>query len=378
MTSSSSAAPSPFTAITDPREASKVLHPLETVLTIAICSIMAGGDGWEDMEHFGHCKQKVLSRFIDLSAGVPKHDVYRRLLCRIDPEAFRSAFLVWVRSKIGTLLMKHVAIDGKTLRGSGNTMTGENPLHMVSAWASEHRMVIGQVVTLEKSNEITAIPLLLRSIPLVGTLITTDAMGCQWAIADQICDGKGDYCFCLKGNQSGLHDDIREMYEEARAHGFAALPHDVLTTKEKNRGRHETRTVRVVTDVSWLVERHPKWAHIRSYCIVERIRQCPGDKDPHREIHFYISSTTGSAEYFGTIIRNHWHIENTLHWTLDMTFNEDASQINDRRGAENIAILRHLALSILKRDTTQKASIKKKRKMAGWSDDVLINFLAQI
>ena len=380
MNTSNSLNPSPFATIPDPREARKILYPLENVLTITICAVMAGAEGWEEIEYFGHCKQAVLSQFLDLSAGIPKHDVYRRLLCRIDPVAFKSAFVEWARSRIGRRLINHIAIDGKTLRHSGVPSRDLKPLHMVSAWASEERLVLGQTTTEAKSNEITAIPDLLEHLPLNGATVTIDAMGCQRAIAEQILARGGQYLFCLKGNQSSLHDDLRSYYLDARERGFTDMPHDALTKREKNRNRYETRTIRRLKDCAWLAQAHPGWPSLRSVYIMERIRRMPDDDDPHREVHYYISSLDPMTplEDVMRLIRNHWHVENSLHWTLDVVFREDECPINDRWGAENLATLRHLALSILKSDTTRKTSVKRKRKLVGWEDQALIDFMAQI
>lgn len=371
---------SPFCAIPDPRESRKVIYPLENILTIIICAVMAGAEGWEEIEYFGRCKREVLGRFLDLSAGIPKHDVYRRLLCRIDPTAFKEAFVAWARSRIGQRLVSHIAIDGKTLRHSGEARQELKPLHMVSAWASEERLVLGQCTTDEKSNEITAIPRLLENLPLRGATVTIDAMGCQRAIAERILAGNGTYLFCLKGNQGSLHDDLRTYYLDAREHGFVDMPHQALTTREKNRGRWETRTLRRLDDAQWLAERHPDWPQLRSVYIMERMRQEPGDDAPHHEVHFSISSAEATVPLEETmrLIRNHWHVENSLHWILDVVFREDDCPISDRWGAENLATLRHLALSILKSDTTRKTSVKRKRKLVGWDDQALLDFIAQI
>lgn len=371
---------SPFTAIPDPREARKVVYPLENILTITICAVMAGAEGWEEIEYFGRCKQDVLGQFLDLSAGIPKHDVYRRLLCRIDPVVFKSAFVAWARSRVGERLVKHIAIDGKTLRHSGSASQDLKPLHMVSAWASEERLVLSQTTTAEKSNEITAIPLILEHLPLTGATVTIDAMGCQRTIAEQIRSKGGHYLFCLKGNQSSLHADLKSYYLDARERGFADMAHEAHTTREKNRNRHETRTLRRLTDCTWLSLRHPDWPDLRSVYIMERIRRIPAEDEPHREVHFYISSMDASAPLAEVMhtIRSHWHVENSLHWTLDVVFREDDCPINDRWGAENLATLRHLALSILKSDTTRKTSVKRKRKLVGWDDRALIDFMAQI
>ena len=369
---------SPFTMITDTRDAQKVIYPLENILTIAVCSVLAGAEGWEDMESFGRSKQSVLGRFLDLSAGVPKHDVYRRVLNTIPPSVFNEVFIAWTRSRLGSALLGHIAIDGKSVRGSGNTALEQSPLHMVSAWACEHSMVFAQITTDEKSNEITAIPKLLHCLPLKGSLVSTDAMGCQYKIANTIRAGGGSYLFGLKGNQAGLYDDVDTYVCDARQYDFSTLPHAHATTHEKNRGRIETRTARVITDINWLRERHKNWPHIQSLIVIERTRQSPSDTAPQQEVHYYISDRHATPESWLRSIRNHWQVENTLHWTLDVSFAEDACQIHNPIGAENLAILRHLALNILKRDTTRKASIKRKKKLAGWDDEALIDFLKQL
>lgn len=378
MTNNTNVLNSAFYSLPDPRDSRRVTYPLENILTIAICATMAGSEGWEDFERFGEAKRGVFATFLDMSAGVPKHDVYRRVFNALDPSTFQEVFLKWTRSILAKKLLGQIAIDGKCMRGSGDTDSGQSPLHMVSAWACDHSMIFSQVVTDEKSNEITAIPELLKTIPLKDTLVSIDAMGCQYAIAEDIIDGEGHYIFSLKGNQGTLHKDIKSYIEDARSDGFSSLPHDSATTREKNRGRQETRTVRIFTDIEWLRERHENWQHIQSAIVIERIRQTKNDSNPHRESFYYISNKIMDADKWLVAIRNHWQVENSLHWVLDVTFSEDSSQVHNRNGAENLSILRRIALNILKKDTTHKVSIRAKRKITGWSDKAMIDFLKQM
>lgn len=378
MTNNTNVIPSPLLSLPDPRDPRRITHPLENILTIAVCAAMAGAEGWEDFESFGKAKRGLFSQFLDLRAGIPGHDVYRRVFNKIKPSAFRGAFLAWTTSILGKRLLGQIAIDGKCVRGSGNKEDDRSPLHMVSAWACEHNMVFAQVPTREKSNEITAIPELLKVLPLTGSLVSIDAMGCQFEIANQIIASGGSFLFALKGNQGSLHQDIRELIEDARSRDFCDLAHDYSCTDEKNRGRQETRTVRTFTDVTWLNERHKNWPHIQSIIVIDRIRKKKGDAHPHRETFYYISDKKTSARQWLTHIRDHWQVENSQHWILDVVFSEDDCQINDPIGAENFALLRHVALNVLKKDTTKKASIRKKRKIAGWDDSALIDFLKQV
>lgn len=365
-----------FGNIPDPRDPRRITYPLENILTIAVCAVIAGCDGWEEFEDFGEAKEEIFSSFLDMSAGPPKHDVYRRVFNGIHPESFQNIFLTWTKSILGEKLMGQVAIDGKCMRGSGNKIDERSPLHMVSAWACDHSIVFSQRTIDEKSNEITAIPKILDGIPLVNTLVSIDAMGCQYEIAEKIIAGDGSYLFSLKGNQGNLHKDIREYVEDARTRDYTDMPHESATTEEKNRGRKEVRTVRVLSDIEWLEGRHKNWGHIQTVLMIERTRGTSSNSE--QEIFYYISNKKMTPQEWLVAIRKHWQVENNLHWVLDVTFSEDASHIHNVNGAENISILRRIALNILKNDTTQKASIRRKRKIAGWRDKALIEFLKQM
>lgn len=361
-----------LSSITDPRIKRTQAHSLSDILLIAVCAILCGADSFADFERFGKAKQDWLESFLDLPNGIPSHDTFGRVFALMDPRQFSDCFTRWTQGLRKSLPAEIVAIDGKTLRRSHDRARGREPIHMVSAWGRENGLVLGQRKVDAKSNEITAIPELLRSLVLDGCIVTIDAMGCQKEIAQTITEAKADYVLALKGNQCTLHEDVKAFLEAAEANAFKDVEHDFLKTSKKDHGRMETRRYWVTEDITWLSS-FAQWPSLRSIGMVESVRVLKGQTTLERR--FYISSLGANAETFARAVRGHWSIENSLHWSLDVSFGEDQCRVRMGHAAENFAILRHLALNILKADTTRKAGIKSKQKIAGWDHAYLLSLL---
>ena len=341
-----------FSGVSDPRVDRRKYHELKDILIIAICSVICGGNGWKDMKIFGDCKEDWLKTFLDLKNGIPSVDTFRRVISAINPDEFEDHFRGWV-SSIATRCSEVIAIDGKTVRGSRNDSSGQSALHIVSAWACESQMVFGQIATFEKSNEITAIPKLLDSIALKGCTVTIDAMGCQKKIAEKILECDADYILAVKGNQKILDSDLRFFMDDLIARD--ACPFD--TQSNGGYGRVEKRTVWYTNDVAWFLEKN-KWKGLSGFAVVESERSVKGVTSIERR--YYITSLGESnAREIGNKIRQHWGVENKLHWCLDVTFNEDHCTIRDTCGAQNMSLLRKVALNLMKTDK-MKESIRGK------------------
>jgi predicted transposase YbfD/YdcC len=366
-----------FSVIQDPRIERNKLYPLEEVIVITILATIAMAQGWEDIERYARSKEGWLRRFLKLEHGIPPHDVYRRVMIRIVPEEIEACFMNWVRAIKKEYEREIIAIDGKTVRG--HFKAGSKAIHIVSAWATENRLVFGQVKTDEKSNEITAIPTLLEKVALEGCVVTIDAMGCQYKIADQIVKKKADYLFSLKGNQESLHEDVKEYFEGLDFSAPLGKNRDIqfhsTSTHDQKHGRIEDRDYAVSDDVGWLIERHPDWKTIRSIGVVESSREVKGQITVERR--HYISSLPADAEEFARGVRGHWGIENSLHYVLDVAFGEDGSRLRKDHGPENMAILRKLALTVARADTETKSSVIGRRKQMAWSNEYLERLLFQ-
>jgi predicted transposase YbfD/YdcC len=358
-----------FTKLKDPRRAHRRLHLLQDIIVIALCAIIAGAQDWQQIETFGRDRRKWLKRFLKLPNDVPSHDTMERVFDRLNPRAFQACFRDWVRAIQQVLRIKHVAIDGKTLRGSGSAQLG--PLHMVSAWATAQRLSLGQVAVDAKSNEITAIPALLDLLDLNGALVTIDAMGCQKAIAQKIIDRGGGYILTVKDNQEHLRADIQQAIDQACATSFAGVEHDTYETQERGHGRDELRWYIVLHSTAGI--RHADdWTGLTTIgmCYSERtIRGVTSE-----EVRYFIGSKKASAKTYGKVLRNHWGIENSLHWQLDVNFNEDRNRVTQRNAGENLALLRRLALSLLQAHPAKK-SIANKRYSAALNPDFLEELL---
>ena len=363
-----------FDGVTDPRiQNANQRHELGDMLVLTILAVICGADSWTAVEQFGKAKQADLESFLKLPHGIPSHDTLGELFARLCPEQLQAGFLSWVNSLVSVSDGEIVAIDGKTLRRSYDTGNGRGAIHMLSAWASTNRMVLGQVKVDAKSNEITAIPALLKVLHLDGAIVTLDAMGCQKAIAEQIIDRGGDYVLALKGNQSGLHDDVELFRSGALAKGFEGMAHSSHETLDKGHGRVEVRRYWISEQIDWL-ESKAAWSGLRSIGLVERERH-EGEKIT-TERRYFIASIEADAEVFAQAVRTHWTIENQLHWSLDMTFREDDCRVRQGHAAQNLATIRHLALNLLKNETSLECGLQIKRQRAGWDRRYLAKVLA--
>jgi predicted transposase YbfD/YdcC len=358
-----------FRKLTDPRRAHRRLHLLQDIIVIALCAVIAGAQDWQEIETFGRKRRDWLKRFLQLPNGVPAHDTFERVFDRLSPQAFHACFRAWVQAIQEALSINHVAIDGKTLRGSGSAKLG--PLHVVSAWATAQRLSLGQVAVDEKSNEITAIPALLEMLDLQGALITIDAMGCQKAIAQKVVAQGGDYILTVKENQEHLLADIQQALIDAWEKDFAGLEHDTYETRERGHGREEYRCYTVLHNTAGL-RNAEAWAKLTTIgmCYSERTVQGVSSE----EVRYFIGSKKANAKVYGKALRSHWGIENALHWQLDVTFDEDHNRVSKRNAAENLALLRRLVLSLLQAHPA-KLSIAKKRFAAALDPDFLEEIL---
>ncbi len=358
-----------FRKLKDPRRRHRRLHRLQDIIVIALCAIIAGAQDWQEIETFGRKRKDWLRRFLSLPNGIPSHDTFERVFDRLRPQAFQACFREWVQAVSAALRIQHVAIDGKTLRGSGSAKLG--PLHLVSAWASAQRLSLGQVAVDAKSNEITAIPVLLELLELHGALVTIDAMGCQKEIARKVIERGGHYALTVKDNQEHLLEDIQRTFERAFDTDFAGMEHDLYETRGCGHGRQEYRCYTVLHDPAGLRQRDA-WTGLTTIgmCVSERTLK----GETTTEVRYFIGSKRASAKYYGTALRNHWGIENSLHWQLDVTFAEDDNRVTKRHAAENLALLRRLTLSLLQAHPA-KLSIAKKRFAAALDPDFLDEIL---
>ncbi|MGI4789846.1 MAG: ISAs1 family transposase [Janthinobacterium lividum] len=365
-----------FADLPDPRVERTRLHALTDLLVIAVCAVLCGAEGWDDIVEFSAAKHSWFQERLPLVNGLPRADTYRRVFARFDPDAFAERFLRWVQSVQEQTKEQTIAVDGKTLRRSFNTASGQHSIHMVSAGASSSRLVLAQAKVDAKSNEITAVPALLSLLDLTGCIVTADAMSCQKAIASQIVQQGGDYVLALKGNQETLHDDVGRFFEYASARKFEAVTHHYAACVEKDHGRIEARRVFQV-DLAPLEGRwadvQQEWTGLSSLIMVERERRV-GAKVT-LETHYYLSSLRGNAKKIAHAIRQHWEIENSVHWVLDVVFDEDRCRIRKDHAPQNFAVLRHIALNLLRQETTHKRGIKAKQKRAGWDNDYLTRLL---
>ncbi len=361
-----------FEKIEDPRVDRTKKHNLVDILFIASAAVISGADSFLEIEVYGQRKAKWLKRFLDLPNGIPSHDTFGRVFALIKSEQLQQCFLEWVKSIAKSIGGEVISIDGKTVRRSFDKVSEKSAIHMVSAWANENRIVLGQVKVDEKSNEITAIPKLLKVLDIQNCIITIDAMGCQRSIAKEIKAKGGDYVLSLKGNQGKLKNNVEQFFQYADACSFKDIKHDYHKTFDKDHGRIETREYWCVSDLEWL-ETRQKWEGLRTIGMVRDHRTIGNNTTV--EDRYFISSLEMNAELMGNAIRRHWGIENSLHWVLDIAFREDESRIRKGNAAENFGILRHLALNLLKKDKVTKAGIAAKRKKAGWDDDYLLDVL---
>jgi len=359
-----------FEDMPDPRQRGKVAYPLNEILLLCLLAVIAGADSFTDIARFGRAKIALLRRFLPFENGTPAHDHLGDIFATLDAEAFQRCFAAWVTEATGCR-PEVVAIDGKTSRRSYQKKDAKEPIHMVSAFAARQRLVLGQIKVNEKSNEITAIPALIEMLEIEGAVVTIDAMGCQRAIAELILKKKADYIFSLKGNQGTLCEDVKIFVAEQQAKGFKDAKVSRHETLDGDHGRIETRRYTVVHDIAWLQERH-RWPGLRSVIVVETTREWRGKTE--RETRLYISSLELAAEVVAQMVRDHWAVENNLHWVMDMVFRDDECRVRKDHAPQNFATIKHAALNFLKR-APGKDSIRGKRKRAGWEDDFLYSIV---
>jgi predicted transposase YbfD/YdcC len=349
-----------FRPLRDPRRNHRKKHLLLDIVVMALCAVIAGADDWQQVATFSRRRQAWLQTFLELPNGIPAHDTFERLFDRLDPQAFQTCFRRWVEALAHSLGLPHIAIDGKTLRHSGNAPKGWKPLHLVSAWATECHLSLGQVATEEKSNEITAIPHLLDLLDVKGALVSIDALGCQKEIARKIVGGGGDYLLSVKENQPNLLTDIQGCLEKALDEDDEGANYEVYQTEDHGHGRTETRSYVIVVEPEGIRNKEA-WEQLKVVGMCRRERAV-GEKRSE-EASYFIGSRVMSASQYAEGLRGHWGIENNLHWQLDVVFGEDASRVQRRHGAENFALLRRMALGLLKRHPG-KESIPCKRLAA--------------
>lgn len=367
--------------IVDPRMDRTKDHDLIDILVIAICALLCAAESFNDMEDFGKAKQDWFKTFLPLRNGIPSHDTFNRVFAALDPKEFLDCFLRWTQSLRESVAQEIVALDGKALRRALNRH--ESPKYVVSAWAESNNLVLGQLKVNEKSNEITAVPELLRVLELSGCIVTVDAMGCQKKIAREIIEADADYVLALKGNQERVHQEVKSFLDATLEEKKASRPKGAVVsraarqlqefkTEEKDHGRIETRRYYQSDELDWFADRE-KWEGLRSVGMVESIREVNGQRTTERR--YYLSSLKLDVATFARAVRGHWGVENKLHWVMDVCFGEDQSRARTGHAAENLATLRRLALNLLKREKTRKRGIRGKQLNASWDHSYLLKLL---
>ncbi len=364
-----------FSELQDPRLERSRLHQLIDILVIAICAVICGADTWEDVEAFGKAKQTWFAGFLELPNGIPSHDTFNRVFNRLNPEQFQRCFLQWVGAVSDLIEGQVIAIDGKLLRRSHDKGIGKAAIDMVSAWADSNHLVLGQIKVEDKSNEITAIPELLKALEIAGCIVTIDALGCQTEIAKTIIDQDADYVLSLKENQGRLYEDVTLLFDDLESSDYQAYAYDYDRKVNKGHGRIEIRECWTISDREVLchLRGFDNWKNLRT---VSRIRsqRLVGD-EKSIEDRYHIASIGGAKLVLRTV-RSHWSIENRLHWILDIAFDEDHHRLRKEHGPENFAVLRHIALNLLKHEKSLKRSIQGKRLVVGWNEDYLLKVLS--
>lgn len=364
-----------FGDLEDERKAKGKRHELLDIIVIAVCAVICGAESWTDIELFGKAKQRWLAQYLALPHGIPSHDTFGRVFARLDPKQFEASFLSWVQDVFERTDGEVVAIDGKTVRRSHDRSNGKAAIHLVSAWATANHLVLGQVKVDDKSNEITAIPQLLQVLALKGCIVTIDAMGCQKEIAEQILEAGADYVLTVKDNQANLLEDMRFFLDLAQQKEFENVDDDYAKTVNGGHGRVETRECWTISGEESLdfLRGYGNWQGLQTIAMVKRRRQIK--EEITTETHYYISSLPSDAESLLQAIRSHWGIENSLHWVLDVAMGEDDSRVRKDHAPQNLGLLRRLALTLLKQETTAKVGVQAKRRKAGWDEEYLLNVL---
>lgn len=366
-----------FSNLNDPRIERSKKHKLIDIIAIAICGVICGADNWVEIAYFGEVKEAWLRQFLELPNGIPSHDTFNDVFARLDAEAFRRCFMAWVQAVYQVTAGQVVGVDGKSLRRSYDKQAGKAAIWLVNAWASQAQMALGQAAVDEKSNEISAIPALLNLLALQGCIVTIDAIGCQTEIAQLIVDKEADYILSVKQNQPSLYEDVSELFRGVQEVQFRQVPHRYAESLDKNHGRVERRRCWAISEPEFLnyIRHKEAWAQLQTVFMVERERYLP-DKAPSRESAYFITSLPNDAVHLLQASRAHWGVENGLHWVLDIAFREDDSRLRQGFGDQNFAVLRQLALNLLRQDKSIKLGVKGKRLKAGWDETYLLHLLA--
>ena len=360
-----------FTNLTDPRIDRSKEHKLIDIVASAICGMLCGADNWVAMEQYGNAKEEWLKQFLELPNGIPSHDTISRVFGRIDPKEFEQCFRDWVKTISELIPGEIISIDGKTVRHSGSKAKNQKPIHVVNAWANEQRLIMGQVKVNDKSNEITAIPELIKVLELSGCLVTIDAIGTQTKIARLIQDNGADYCLALKENQPNLVQEVVNLFDQAEASDWSGIDHDFHRTINKGHGRMEIRR-HWTMPVTQLLFDQSKWSGLQSIGLIESVRKVDGETTTNKR--YYLNSFSSDAQLLAHAVRSHWGVENNVHWVLDVAFKEDDCPVGSDHAPENLSQLRKMSLNLLSQEKTAKIGVANKRLKAAWDN----NYLARV
>lgn len=361
-----------FTNLTDPRIDRTKEHKLIDIIAIAICGMLCGADNWVAMEQYGNAKEEWLKQFLELPNGIPSHDTISRVFARLDPKEFEQCFRDWVKSISELIPGEIISIDGKTVKHSGSKSKGKKAIHIVNAWATEQKLVLGQLKVKNKSNEITAIPELIKVLELSGCLVTIDAMGTQTKIAQLIQDQGADYCLALKENQPNLFQEVVNLFDQAEATDWSFVEHDFHRTINQGHGRTEIRR-HWTMPVTELFFDQEKWTGLQSIGLIESVRKVDGETTTNKR--YYLNSFSSDAQLLAHAVRSHWGVENNVHWILDVAFKEDDCPVHSDHAPENLSQLRKMSLNLLSQEKTAKIGVANKRLKAAWDNQYLAKVL---